>query len=124
MAMTTPVMMKDEGKKMSFIMPSAYWEKSTIANAPSPMDESGVVLEAQEEQIVAVMWFGGYSSQKTNTDQKIDLLRRLESDGAYVPVDAQARPYVMQYNDPFQPPWSRRNEVAIAVKPVGVSVEI
>ena len=31
--------------------------------------------------------------------------------------DADADAVLMQYNDPFQPPWKRRNEVAIPVVP-------
>ena len=31
-------------------------------------------------------------------------------------VDADAKPYLLQYNDPFTAPWARRNEVAIPVK--------
>ena len=32
------------------------------------------------------------------------------------PVDEEAEPLLLQYNDPFTAPWARRNEVAIPVK--------
>ena len=36
---------------------------------------------------------------------------RLEGEGP------GAEPLLLQYNDPFTPPWARRNEVAVALQP-------
>lgn len=120
MAMTTPVMMSDNGNKMSFVMGSNFWTDASLASAPRPMDDSGVQLEVKQGSAVAVLWFGGYADKKATESRKEELLASIANDGKNwklaVPSDP---PFLMQYNDPFQPPWSRRNEVAVAVTAVG-----
>ena len=44
-----------------------------------------------------------------------ELLERVR-ESEWQAVDADAKPYLLQYNDPFTAPWARRNEVAIPVK--------
>jgi hypothetical protein len=129
MAMTTPVVMSGDGSKMSFVMPSAYWAEG-LSSAPSPMDDSDVLLEkapmlqiapggaTDKEVLTAVLWFGGYSDKKETASRKMELLSNIEGDGMYEVVGSMNDSFLMQYNDPFQPPWSRRNEVGVTVQAV------
>lgn len=125
MAMTTPVIFSQEGsgarRQMSFVMPSAYWMSQGAA--PKPMDGSGVSVEvnggglvsSDDGEAVAVMWFGGYATSTVISQKTEELLGLVDSSADWVLVGGE-RPFSMQYNDPFQPPWSRRNEVAVRVK--------
>jgi len=129
MAMTTPVISSGminaaEGgalqpKKMSFVMPSSFWEAEALSKAPTPVDGS-VNLESKGGGLiantddVAVLWFGGYATKGEIDIRASELLNCITLDGTYKIKDAEV-PYLMQYNDPFVPPWARRNEVAIPV---------
>merc|ERR1712146_878590 len=84
MAMTTPVItvgdlsggrMSDPRKtangatKMSFVLPSRFWEEG-ISDAPQPLKDSNVLLESSvcglsDVESIAVLWFGGYATRKT-----------------------------------------------------------
>ena len=98
MAMTTPVISSGDiavgeavaaaggaskERKMSFVMPSRFWAPSTLAGAPKPMGDSGVVLEQagggliDETNNVAVLWFGGYATKEEvlkRTNQLLDAI--------------------------------------------------
>lgn len=140
MSMTTPVIMTEsaalgsesadagrEGpsiRKMSFVMPSAFWNSTTDTDsppAPPPLPGSGVTVEGAgggliaASPLVAVRWFGGYASKPVVSRQIAQLLEDVENDTDWT-KQADQQPYSMQYNDPFQPPWMRRNEVAIPVR--------
>ena len=142
MKMTTPVISSGGGaeaggvKKMSFVMPSTYWDTNLLA-APKPVDPS-VVVEAwaapagrdtamyssPDKPFLAVKWFGGYCSPR-EVERQANLLREMiastrakggdssGSDGAEYEICGEQ--VLMQYNDPFQPPWRRRNEGAFPV---------
>jgi hypothetical protein len=146
MKMTTPVISSGGGaetggpKKMSFVMPSTYWD-TNLSAAPKPVDPS-VVVEAwaapasrdaavhssPDKPFLAVKWFGGYCSPR-EVERQAKLLREMIAttrvkggDSSGIPVDGAEYEYeicgeqvLMQYNDPFQPPWRRRNEVAFPV---------
>jgi hypothetical protein len=43
------------------------------------------------------------------------LIAKLEQDAEWQALDSSAEPLLLQYNDPFVPPWKRRNEVAMPV---------
>merc|ERR1712146_311299 len=96
MAMTTPVLMDGEKGKMTFVMPSNYWKGDRLSSAPAPIEGSNVVLEKARMDEMAVLWFDGSDD--------------------YELVTPDAKPIVMQYNDPFVLPWKRRNEVAVPVR--------
>jgi len=116
MAMTTPVINKG-GSKMSFIMPSDYWEDTS--KSPTPMTGDVTIEDSDmvaDSSTVAVMWFGGYASKDEVEKRKKALMSVVESNDEWELVDASGDPYLLQYNDPFQPPWKRRNEVVAAVK--------
>ena len=130
MSMTTPVittpMEGDDGTtKMSFVMPSQYWGNAEVLQAaPKPLKDSNVMLETggggmAGQETVAVLWFGGYAT-KVEVERRTSELKKLIK--AYPLWKEQsgpeAKPFLLQYNDPFQPPWKRRNEIAIPVRPV------
>ena len=124
MAMTTPVISTQSAgnKKMSFVMPSRFWSsEEALTAAPRPL-ETAVRLEGkgggliQSSSLVAVRWFGGFASPRNVAQQSAALLASIAGDGEWEPVEPEAPPLLMQYNDPFQPPWKRRNEVAVPVR--------
>ena len=131
MRMTTPVLMTnaagatdgpdkvsmEEGKQMSFVLPSEYWEnESILASAPQPLEGSGVTLERLDGAERAVVMFGGYASKNVVEKQTKRLRQEIEQDSRWRVRDGETVS-VAQYNDPFTPPWKRLNEVSIAVLP-------
>ena len=115
--MTTPVLtVGDEeiDKTMSFILPSDYWAEGADSQAPKPLDGSGVQIERDEGGTRAAIMFGGYSSKAVVERKKAQLLEGLEKDDEYEIADG-GLVILAQYNDPFTPPWKRRNEVAVSV---------
>lgn len=120
MAMTTPVISNPKTNSMSFVMPSAYWTPGS--SPPTPLPNAAVQIEGAGgglilgSEKVAVTWFGGYASRQTTEKRKAALLEDLKADGEWELAESSAEPVLLQYNDPFQPPWKRRNEVAVAVR--------
>ena len=112
MAMTSPVLMTDddEGKTMSFVLPSKYWNKA----APKPLPGSGVQIHQVQADTRSVLMFGGYAVNVK--ERQSELLKLVNQDYEYQAVPGE-RPILAQYNDPFTPPWKRLNEVSIAVQP-------
>ena len=121
MAMTTPVLSKTDSKgtkKMSFVMPSRFWkDPQNLAAAPLPFDESDVKLEmfVDGKEPLASIWFGGYSDATKVEEMYAKLKSHLEENDDWKLKDSTMEPLVLQYNDPFQPPWKRRNEVCAPV---------
>jgi hypothetical protein len=106
--------------------------RSRLSMAPRPVD-AAVMLETKGGGVVdssaflAVRWFGGYATGEIVKTQKQKLLDSLQSDEEWeaIPASADAsngngsttpRVSLFQYNDPFVPPWKRRNEVAVQVR--------
>ena len=116
MKMTTPVLKVGEGddSQMSFVLPSKYWKG--LESAPRPFDESGVVLEKNEGGDRAVVMFGGFAGKKDVEERKKQLLDSLAKDDEWT-AEPDAPVTLAQYNDPFTPPWKRRNEVSVKVVP-------
>jgi SOUL heme-binding protein len=128
MSMTTPVISQpqkrmqqqasgkaEDGKVMSFVLPSQYWTREGLASAPEPLEGSGVTLEYVEGGLRAVLMYGGYASQAETNQRKSVLLSALAHWEGWeaVPDEPLA---LAQYNDPFTPPWKRVNEVSVAVR--------
>jgi len=112
MKMTTPVFTTlDNSRKMSFVMPSTYWGKD-LTNAPKPLMDSGVTLSTRDSGTRAVLMFGGFASKKVVQLRELELLDVLKGDEEWVIDDDVV---LAQYNDPFTPPWKRRNEVSVSV---------
>lgn len=117
MAMTTPVLSVGEGssRKMSFVLPSDYWEEND--KAPTPLSDSVVKVSSVEGCERAVLAFAGFG-RKADVENRSNKLREiLKYDKEWRAVE-DAPVLLAQYNDPFTPPWKRRNEVLISVEPM------
>ncbi len=116
MKMTTPVLTQGQGdeKEMSFVLPSDYWSSEGMSKAPTPLANSLVQVKRDEGGLRAAIMFGGFASSKDVRTKKQQLLKGLEKDKEWMSADDQVA--LAQYNDPFTPPWKRRNEVSVAVK--------
>ena len=106
--MTAPVvtMNTEEGMFMAFIMP----ERFDMQSIPRPLS-SLVKLKLVEPRKLAVIRFSGYMSQGSYDKNLKQLREALEDEG----ISAVGEPQLMQYNDPWTPPFSRRNEIALQV---------
>ena len=106
--MTAPVvtMNTETGQFMAFIMP----ERFDIQSIPKP-SSSIVKIQLIEPRKLATIRFSGYVTEG-NYEKNLELLsktlevRRISTEG---------EPLLMQYNDPWTPPFSRRNEIALLV---------
>lgn len=116
MKMTTPVFSEGDGasRKMSFVLPSDYWEEEDTA--PTPLADSAVTVSSVEGCERAVLSFAGFG-RKADVEGRSNKLRAtLESNKEWQAVE-DATVLLAQYNDPFTPPWKRRNEVSVSVEP-------
>ncbi|KAL3795618.1 hypothetical protein ACHAW5_002814 [Stephanodiscus triporus] len=116
MKMTTPVFSEGEGasRKMSFVLPSDYWEEE--GQAPRPLSDSSVKVSSVEASLRAVVAFPGLGRKVDVANRSEKLREMLKSDKEWKAVEG-APVILAQYNDPFTPPWKRRNEVSILVHP-------
>ena len=106
--MTAPVvtMNTEKGMLMAFIMPQRF----DIQSIPKP-SSSLVKIQLIEPRKLAVIRLSGYMSQGSH-DRNLELLRdALKGRG----ISTVGEPLLMQYNDPWTPPFSRRNEIALQV---------
>ncbi len=116
MKMTTPVFTQGEGetKEMSFVLPSNYWSNDGFNNTPKPLQNSLVQVKRDEGGFRAAIMFGGFASKKDVDTKKEQLLNGLSSDKEWMPISDDVA--LAQYNDPFTPPWKRRNEVSVLIQ--------
>merc|ERR1711871_74392 len=117
MKMTTPVITSSSDNEMSFVMPSTYWNESSILSAPIPVTPEVRVKQGPIScgETYAVLWFKGYAFDGSSS-RKQQLLSLIETDSNWQLACSNDVPILMQYNDPFVPPWKRRNEVAVKVQ--------
>lgn len=102
-SMTAPVRVSDAEQTMSFVMPSRF----TTSQLPRPEDDR-VRLHTTEPQYVAVVRFGGWSS-----DRKIQLMKeRLSAWITEQGLNHTSRFEYLGYNPPYQLT-NRRNEVLV-----------
>lgn len=111
-------------KVMSFIMPVKYWD-SNVDHAPSPLPLDNIKVESNggtfltKSPTLAVIYFGGYATEKQIAKKTSELISYVNNSKEWaLAVDnghEAAEPFLMQYNDPFQPGWKRRNEIAFNV---------
>ena len=85
----------------------------------SPHDQ--LQLFALSREILAFVT-GGFASKADVEEKKLKLLESLRSDGEYKIEEkdggsSSSSATLAQYNDPFTPPWKRRNEVSVPVVP-------
>lgn len=110
-AMTTPVRSEAtdteaETIRMAFYLPSEY----TPETAPEPT-EPDVTLITEPRKTVAVDRFSWYAPEWRVTRRTRKLLSTLERGD----IERKGDPYLLRYNDPWTPPFMRRNEVAVEV---------
>lgn len=111
--MTTPVFTKpadaqDAPPVMQFVI-----EESKASNVPAPNNpvvQSAVV----QPRVVAARSFGGWPLDWEVAEQERLLRGALLLDG----LSAKEGFELARYNDPFTPPWLRRNEVLVEVDEV------
>ena len=102
-AMTAPVV---TDRKMSFILPA----EMSIDDAPKP-DGQNIVFEVVPSRRVAALSFSWWASSKRVAAKTATLLALLEENE----IAVVGTPFLMRYNDPWTPPFLRRNEVAVEV---------
>lgn len=110
-AMTAPVRSEagesdSEAVRMAFYLPAEY----TPGTAPEPT-ESDVTLVTEPPKTVAVNQFSWYAPEWRVTRRARKLLSTLDREG----IEPVGDPYLLRYNDPWTPPFMRRNEVAVEV---------
>ena len=110
-SMTTPVRSETaesdgDEVRMAFYLPSEYGPET----APEPT-ESTVRLVTEPSKTVAVSRFSWYAPEWRVERRTRKLRSTLDHNG----IEAVGDPYVLRYNDPFTPPFMRRNEVAVEI---------
>lgn len=103
-AMTAPVI-TDE--KMVFILPAGMDRE----NAPTPKGQAIDFIEVSPRRLATLSF--SWATPPDRVERKTnELLALLEEKG----VQTKGQPFLMRYNDPWTPPFMRRNEVAIEVE--------
>lgn len=108
-AMTTPVRSKpagDDTVRMAFYLPAEYDE----ASAPVPTDPA-VDLVTQPARTVAAKRFSWYAPRWRVTRQERALRKTLGAAG----IDTEGPVSLLRYDDPWTPPFMRRNEVVVEI---------
>ena len=110
-AMTAPVRSEAtdteaEAVRMAFYLPAEY----TPETAPEPT-EANVTLVTEPQKTVAVDRFSWYAPEWRVARRTRKLLSALDREG----IEPEGDPYLLRYNDPWTPPFMRRNEVAVEV---------
>ncbi|MFC4405749.1 SOUL family heme-binding protein [Haloarchaeobius iranensis] len=108
-SMTAPVRSDDadgSGTRMAFYLPAEYGPES----APVPT-ESTVRLVVEPPKTVAVVGFSWYAPGWRVERLEAQLLSTLDGAG----IEPTAEPSLLRYDDPWTPPFMRRNEVAVEV---------
>ncbi|UPV75982.1 heme-binding protein [Halorussus limi] len=107
-SMTAPVRTtRDEGEvTMAFYLPADY----DPGDAPIPTNPA-VRLAVEPPRTIAVTRFSWYASDGRVRKHRESLLDALDARG----IEPRTRPTLLQYDDPWTPPFMRRNEVAVEV---------
>ena len=102
--MTAPVI---TGQYMAFILPVGLTE----LNAPQP-DGQPIEFAYVSARQLATLRFSWLTSPERVARKIDELLSALRTHG----IQTEGEPFLMRYNDPWTPPFMRRNEVAIEVR--------
>ncbi|MFT5086157.1 MAG: hypothetical protein ACI906_000228 [Candidatus Latescibacterota bacterium] len=103
-AMTAPVI---TAAKMSFILPEGLSKN----NAPTP-DGQAMDFTTVPARRLATLQFSWLTSESRVEQKTAELLATLQVHG----IGTKGSPFLMRYNDPWTPPFLRRNEMAIEVE--------
>jgi hypothetical protein len=108
-AMTAPVASEssDDGMEMAFFLPGEY----TAEGAPEPADEA-VIVEHVEARTLAVRPFSWYATEDRIAENRQRLFDTLSAHDLTPTGD----PFLLHYDDPWTPPFMRRNEIAVALE--------
>lgn len=108
--MTAPVRTDpgDGPVTMAFFLPESY----TLETAPEP-SHPDVELVEEPERTVAARQFSWFPTPGRTRRLERALLETLRSSD----VEPVGRPVLLQYNDPWTPPFMRRNEVVVEIEP-------
>ena len=103
-AMTAPVITDD---RMAFILPGGV----TPENAPTPEGQPIDFFEVPPRKLATFTF--SWTTPDDRVERKTgELLAVLESHG----VRTKGQPFLLRYNDPWTPPFMRRNEIAVEVQ--------
>lgn len=107
--MTAPVRTERDGARvtMAFFLPAEY----TPESAPTPTDPA-VRLVVEPPRTVAARRFSWYATDQRVAAERTRLLGVLADRG----VETRGDPVLLQYDDPWTPPFMRRNEVEVPVR--------
>ena len=109
-SMSTPVRSEPDAAaeqvRMAFYLPMDYDHET----APEPTEPT-VALVTEPAKTVAVDSFSWYAPEWRVERRQRRLIETLERDG----VRPFGEPYLLRYDDPWTPPFMRRNEVAVVV---------
>ncbi|MEO1797244.1 MAG: heme-binding protein [Pseudomonadota bacterium] len=113
-AMTVPVTQEPtEGASqtwtVSFMMPSSF----DIATLPAARNDAVRFVETEPERLL-VRGFSGFRTDKALGENASALLKAAQASGLTV----TGAPRYFFYDGPMTPPWARRNEVAVPVRPL------
>ncbi|ELZ31528.1 SOUL heme-binding protein [Halogeometricum pallidum JCM 14848] len=111
-SMTAPVRSDegDDGVRMGFFLPAEYTQET----APVPTDPD-VRLVVEGPRTVAVRSFSWRATDRRVANAEESLRATLEREG----VEPRGEPTLLRYNDPYTPPFMRRNEVSVLVSTDG-----
>ena len=96
----------DDAVRMAFYLPPEYGPET----APEPTD-STVELVTEPSKTVAVDRFSWYAPAWRVSKHERALRSTLEDEG----IEPRGEPSLLRYNDPWTPPFMRRNEVAVEI---------
>ncbi|WP_276299773.1 SOUL family heme-binding protein [Halorussus lipolyticus] len=107
-SMTTPVRTESGSGEvtMAFYLPADYGP----GDAPIPTD-TAVRLAVEPARTLAVESFSWYATEDRVRRHRDALFDALDARG----IEPRTRPTLLQYDDPWTPPFMRRNEVAVEV---------
>ena len=108
--MTAPVRTAERGDEvaMAFYLPAEY----DLETAPRPTDRA-VTLRGEPARTVAAIEFSWYATESRVAHFEATLLSTLDAHD----VTATGEPSLLRYNDPWTPPFMRRNDVIVDVEP-------
>jgi SOUL heme-binding protein len=114
-AMTAPVTatQSEDGYVVSFTMPSEF----SMEDLPQPNNPQ-VRLEVVTPRVIAAVRFGGYVSYRSAAKARAELEAWMDERG----LPRAGEPIVAQYDPPWKPWFSRRNEILIPVEEASSSL--